>query len=371
MARVRKRPAARWRVPSLALGGVAMAALLAQLLFATYPDILTALLLLPLLAGAGLGVRVAAGMGGCVLVAGAVTGAVALQLPLWDTAIRTGVLAVGAALAVHTARRQRSREKVLIQASQTIQRIMLPPVSVRAGGVDLATRYVPAGRDAVAGGDLVAVADSPYGLRVMVGDVRGHDLHAVCLAAVAVGAFRDLAYVSPDLPGLVMRLDEALGGHLDAEDFVTVVIAEFAPGEVRLVNCGHPAPLRINSRPGALEPADPGPPLGLRPQPRLQRYWLAPGERLLLFTDGLIDARSPDGAALALDGRVWKALSQPLLPDCLEALHNVAVEHATGPLADDLALVMCEPLPVHAPTPPQTPHGHQPDSPRQPRSENR
>ncbi|MFC7303921.1 PP2C family protein-serine/threonine phosphatase [Streptomyces monticola] len=307
-----------------------------------------ALLLGPLFAAARLDVRATARVGGCVLAVGVITGLATLRLAPHDVAVRAMVLAAGGLLAVYAARLRAAREAALVRVGQAVQRAVLPPEAVRTGGMDIATRYVSAAREAVIGGDVVVAANSPYGLRVVVGDVRGHDLHAVRLAATAAAAFRDLAYVTPRLPDLAARLDAAIGAHLTTEDFVTGVIAEFAPGEVRLVNCGHPAPLRINCRLEPLEPAEPAPPLGLHPRPRQQRFRLADGERLLLYTDGLIEARSPQGAAFPLDERVREALSRPALRDCLDAVHDLAVAHADGPLTDDLALVVCQPVPVGA-----------------------
>ncbi|MFE0099773.1 PP2C family protein-serine/threonine phosphatase [Streptomyces sp. NPDC059009] len=227
------------------------------------------------------------------------------------------------------------------------------PLDLHIGRHRIATRYLSASPDAVLGGDLFDIVDSPYGLRVIVGDARGHGAVAVRLAAATVAAFRALAPGTPRLPDLAGRVDAAIGSRLGAEDFVTVVLAEFAPGEVRLVNCGHPAPLRLGARLEALEPAEPVPPLGLHPVPRQQRYRLADGERLLLYTDGLSEARDAEGVMFPLDARVKKALGGPLLHDCLDALHTLVAAHTAGPLTDDLALLICEPrtAPVDVPCP--------------------
>lgn len=337
----------RWLL-SLALGAVALTAGAEELVGGTAPALQGALLLGPLLAGARLGPRATAVVSCGALAAAVVTGVCTLDMPAPDLALRAGVLAVGGALAVQAARCRTAREADLIRVGQVTRRAILRPLSVRLGGVDVATRYCSAAQerdqDALIGGDLFDVANSPYGLRVVVGDVRGHDLDSVCLAAATVSAFRDLAYTTPRLPDLAAQLDVAVAGELGAEDFVTVVLAEFASGEVRLVNCGHPAPLRVNSCLEPLEPAEPAPPLGLHPKPRQQRYRLAEGERLLFYTDGLIEARDPEGRLFPLDGRVRRALAQPVLRDCLDALRALVADHTAGPLADDLALVLCEPV---------------------------
>ena len=84
----------------------------------------------------------------------------------------------------------------------------------------------------------------------------------------------------------------------DAEDFVTGVLVDIRhDGRFDVVSCGHPAPVVLHgagARRGALE-LDHSPPLGLGVDPVAAHGVLAPGDRMLLFTDGLIEARSPDG----------------------------------------------------------------------------
>lgn len=122
-----------------------------------------------------------------------------------------------------------------------------------------------------------------------------------------------------------------------------MLLAEFAPGEVRLVNCGHPAPLRIGLRAEPLTPSRRSAPLGLNPLPRLQRVRLGAGERLLLYTDGLSEARDAKGTMFPLGDRVREAACQPHLRECLDTLLSLATAHAGGSFQDDLALIMCEP----------------------------
>ncbi|MER7396383.1 PP2C family protein-serine/threonine phosphatase [Streptomyces sp. NPDC000151] len=236
-----------------------------------------------------------------------------------------------------------ARGAALAAVAYTAQQALLQPLSAELGGVGLAGRYRPAAADAAIGGDLLNVANSPFGLRVLIGDVRGHDLEAARLATLTIGCFRDHAFTMPDLVQLARTLDARLAPELDAEGFVTAVLAEFAPGEVRLVNCGHPAPLRIGERLEPLAPDEPGLPLGLQPTPFPQRVRLAANERLLLYTDGLIEALDPGGDPFPMDERVHEALTRPTLDDAVEALHALLMAHTTAPLRDDLALMLCQP----------------------------
>jgi serine phosphatase RsbU (regulator of sigma subunit) len=237
-------------------------------------------------------------------------------------------------------------EAALAQArevARSTQHLILRPLSRDLAGTHVCTRYHCAGAESAIGGDLYDVAVTPYGLRILVGDVRGHGMEALRLTAATIAAFRELAYTAPDLPTLVSHLDKRLAPELDAEDFVTAVLAEFAPGEVRLVNCGHPAPLRAGQRVELLEPHAAATPLGLNPDPRQHRFHLQPGDRLLLYTDGLTDARSPDGTPFPLLPEATGALREPLPDDALDSLYDRVVAHAGVRRTDDLALVLCQP----------------------------
>ncbi|MFJ9536866.1 PP2C family protein-serine/threonine phosphatase [Streptomyces sp. NPDC101225] len=256
---------------------------------------------------------------------------------------------IGALLAVlwlNVRRTLLALEAALAQArdvARSTQHLILRPLSRDLAGTHVCTRYHCAGSESAIGGDLYDVAVTPYGLRLLVGDVRGHGLEALRLTAATIAAFRELAYTAPDLPTLVTHLDRRLAPELEPEDFVTAVLAEFAPGEVRLVNCGHPAPLRAGQRVELLEPRVPVPPLGLDPDPRQYRFHLQPGDRLLLYTDGLTDARSADGTPFPFLPEVTRALREPLPDDALDSLYARVVAHAGVRRADDLALVLCQP----------------------------
>ncbi|MGW7415045.1 PP2C family protein-serine/threonine phosphatase [Streptomyces sp. NPDC054863] len=244
--------------------------------------------------------------------------------------------------AVHGAHRRVRREAELTRVAQRSQDAVLRPLRAEVSGIGFSSLYRAVSGIGL-GGDLYDLVQSPYGPRVLIGDVRGHGPEAAVLCAATVGAFREGACTIPGLVDLAAHLDARITGDLGPEDFVTVVLAEFVPGEVRLVNCGHPAPLRIGLRAEPLTPLRPSAPLGLKPAPQLQRARLGAGERLLLYTDGLSEARDAKGVMLPLDDRVREAACQPCLGECLDALLALASAHAGGALQDDLALIICEP----------------------------
>jgi hypothetical protein len=81
----------------------------------------------------------------------------------------------------------------------------------------------------------------------------------------------------------------------------------------------------------------------LGPAPTVQRFTLAPTDRLLLYTDGLMEARAPDGRQFELDGQVEAVLTASSLGAALEGLVARLLDHAGGRLDDDLALVLAQP----------------------------
>jgi serine phosphatase RsbU (regulator of sigma subunit) len=89
--------------------------------------------------------------------------------------------------------------------------------------------------------------------------------------------------------------------------------------------------------------------LGLHPEPHQYRVRLQPGDRLLLYTDGLTESRAPDGTPFALLTESATALGEPTPDAALHALYDRLLAHTGGPPTDDLALVLCQPTGVTAP----------------------
>jgi phosphoserine phosphatase RsbU/P len=257
-----------------------------------------------------------------------------------------GVAAAGT-LGGFIAHRRAQQDRALVRITriaEVAQRTILRPVPPRMGRVALAVRYLSASEDALVGGDFYEVAVTRQGLRVLVGDVKGKGLEAVQLAAQVLTSFRTSAPY-PSLVQLVVELDRSIRARLGEEDFVTAVLAQFGRhGQLELVNCGHPPPLRF--RAGAAEllaSAEPTTPLGLDPAPTLQRFMLAPTDRVLLYTDGLMEARAPDGRQFELDGQVGAVVAASSLGAALDRLVGRLLEHVGGRLDDDLALVLAQP----------------------------
>jgi phosphoserine phosphatase RsbU/P len=253
------------------------------------------------------------------------------------------VLATGIGSAVGAIRqRQIARFAELSRLASVAQGAVLRPLGPQVGPLTVAARYISASAAADIGGDLYEALDTPYGVRMIIGDVRGKGLDAVRLASIVLGSYRHVAYERADLRAIVADLDRAVARSVGDEDFVTAALIEERGGTLTIVNCGHPAPLLL--RRGEVITLDPpanAPPLGFMPvvRPRVER--LEPGDRLLFFTDGLAEARR-DGQFFPTAERARSLLGHGTVTDGLASLESALVDWVRGQLDDDIALVVME-----------------------------
>ncbi|MEV4233470.1 PP2C family protein-serine/threonine phosphatase, partial [Streptomyces bobili] len=253
------------------------------------------------------------------------------------------------------------RERVLAavrSVAETAQHALLVPVPPTVGPFQVAVRYSAAAAEARIGGDLYALVSTPYGVRLIVGDVRGKGLPAVGTAALVLGVFREAAHDEPDLLAVVDRIERSLARNLGHDDFVTAVVAGYPrPGHLEVVNCGHAPPLLVGAS-GDVVPVDPphpAPPLGLRAltdqTPDLHVLPFTDGDQLLLYTDGVTEARDRDREFYPLhDGLARTLTDEPA--STLTALHDDLLAHVGGRLHDDAALLLIrKPLLPHQSAP--------------------
>jgi serine phosphatase RsbU (regulator of sigma subunit) len=361
------------RVPVL-LGGLpyAMMAVVAALDVAAGSSVG----LLPLVA---LGPAFAGLVGGWrhALVVGTIAVGASWALAVYDGLFeeRRGTAAVMAVAGVTAAaviaailRQRRETELASVRSIADIaQKVLLRPVPRNAGPLRVAVSYTSAVAEARIGGDLYEVVAHPEGVRVMIGDVQGKGLAAVETAATVVGAFREAAYNEPDLESVGERVERAAQRAMDVERFVTAVIAEFHPDQrVTLVNYGHPPPLvmRGDGRAEFAEPAQYALPLGLSAhsdvQPAPLTVALAPGDQLLLYTDGVTEARDKAGDFYPLEHRAPGILAVGDPDAALDALRADITRHTGGPLHDDAAMLLLRFRSPIADVP--TARSHQPSS---------
>ncbi|MFJ5778667.1 PP2C family protein-serine/threonine phosphatase [Streptomyces sp. NPDC093094] len=250
-------------------------------------------------------------------------------------------------------RRSNERLATAHAIAEAAQRAVLPEPAERIGGFEIAARYEAAQEDAYIGGDLYAVQDSPYGVRIVVGDVRGKGMGAVAAVAVVIGAFREAAEQEATLEEVAQRLERALdreGPRREEpeaqEGFTTAVLVELPHGKgvVRVLNRGHPPPLVLytDGTLRALSARRTALPLGMSElghwPDRAEELPFPAGAVLLLYTDGLSEAR--DARGVFFDPEAWLAGRVFRGPgDLLRTLAEEARRHAGGALTDDMALL--------------------------------
>ncbi|MEU8589243.1 PP2C family protein-serine/threonine phosphatase [Streptomyces sp. NPDC048664] len=335
------------------------------------------LIAVPAVAAVSATARATAGVAGLALVG-------AVFCDLYDGLLHSPILPIHAAglltVSALLVAACRTRERILREASrlrvvsEATQHVVLRPLPRRIANLQVASVYRGAETMAEVGGDLYAAAGTPYGTRLVIGDVKGKGLQALDDAAALLGAFREAAYLYPTLPDLAAALENSVRRHVaeasasdaDAQErFITALLLEFPADDavMRTVSCGHPPPLLLReSRLRFLASRSPAPPLGLASLSpaayRQQDFPHAPRDVFLLYTDGLAEARDRSGAFYSITDRSipWhtvandpEALLQRVLADLLR--------HTGGHLNDDVALVALQCLPClpppDAPAPPR------------------
>jgi hypothetical protein len=252
----------------------------------------------------------------------------------------------------------------MTSVAEAAQRAVLRPLPEQIGPLKLGVVYLAAAAEARVGGDLYEVTTTEsHGIRLIIGDVRGKGLGAVEVAADIIGRFREVAHSVGTLNEVAYRLDAGLSRRWGQyEEFVTALLAEIDPdrGKLTILNCGHPPPLLISPEDGVtvLEVRAPAPPLGLT---RLGSdagaklvYNFKPNDQLLLYTDGVTEARDASREFYPLDERV-RALApqaQPRLtksgkvrgngtaPSLLDLVRDDLLQYVGAPLGDDAALLL-------------------------------
>jgi phosphoserine phosphatase RsbU/P len=245
--------------------------------------------------------------------------------------------------ALRTAAQRRLRQVRAV--ARVAQSALLRPVPATVTAGRLASRYVSAAAEARVGGDLLEVVSGGASPRWLIGDTRGKGLPAVRLASVAMTSFRDAcAQPGLSLPEIARVVDRSVTRAAGQEDFVTAVFAEYDPrGWLQLVICGHPPPMRLTPD-GCLQPLTPAAyatPLGLHPDIRASTFTVSPGDRLVFYTDGLIEARDRAGRFFQLrDG--LDALRQASLETAADELLDRLRAHTGREFDDDVAVLLFE-----------------------------
>ena len=240
-----------------------------------------------------------------------------------------------------------------LQAAENarLERGLLPRPSTTDRLLAVTTRYRP-GRAALLGGDFFDVVECTDGtLYAIIGDVAGHGPDEAALGVCLRIAWRTLVLSGSPPERLLPILEAVLAGERRSEEVFTTACMVVVPpsrdhADVWLA--GHHPPLLVHDGPSQLAPRDHGPALGVLPDAtwRPQRVELPDRWRLVLFTDGWIEARvGPGSERLGVRGLLRMIEESPeqwtaaeLLDDLLSAVQEVN----GGPLSDDVAVVALE-----------------------------
>ncbi|MGI8776180.1 MAG: PP2C family protein-serine/threonine phosphatase [Acidimicrobiales bacterium] len=261
--------------------------------------------------------------------------------------VRVLAVAVSSLMAYKLACERTRREEKLVavrRVAEAAQQAILRPLPKRVGRLGLVGRYVSATAEASVDGDFYEAVVTPWGARLVVGDVRGKGLEAVRLASALLGEFRSRAATEADFADVVSRLDAAASVAGGPEDFATAILAQTTDEGLTVVRCGHPQPLRADSSGHVIELDIPGTlPLGLGACSAVAAPVALKGDqRLLLDSDGAIETRDAGGRYFNLAASLQRA--RPLDADAaVQQILDDLGRHAGGVIGDDVVLVLAEP----------------------------
>jgi len=239
----------------------------------------------------------------------------------------------------------------LRSAAVALQRQILRPLPIPTDQITADGTYTPIEEDRLVGGDIYEVVQSPYGTRVIIGDVQGKGVPAIGVGFAVLGAFREAAIRQPSLTGVVECLEDAVVRQNafaaqtgETERFVTALVLGFdSDGRVEAVNCGHLPPRLLHDGVAVAVPLHrTSVPLGmaeLSDEGRTaERLDFPPGATLLMFTDGVTEARDAEGHFYPLDTRLSRwAHRNPR--ELLDALEHDLEKFSGGVRRDDVAVL--------------------------------
>ncbi|SUE31251.1 two component system response regulator [Nocardia farcinica] len=222
---------------------------------------------------------------------------------------------------------------------------MLPPLTAVVDGFVIAGVVEP--RHDL-NGDAFDYALSGTTAQLIVLDAVGHDAQSGLIAATALAAYRSVRRAGHGLFEQARVIDEAIATQFGNSKFATAVLAELdlGTGRLRYINAGHPEPMIM--RGGKMVKPLPGGrrmPLGLGSGDlTVGEEVLQPQDWLLLYTDGITEARDPDGAFFGetrlFDFLRREAASGHPPPETARRLINAVLTHQRGTLQDDATVLL-------------------------------
>jgi hypothetical protein len=238
--------------------------------------------------------------------------------------------------------------------AEAVQTAILPELPSHVGGARVAVAYrTHEGSPGLVGGDFYEVQDTDLGIRAVVGDVQGHGLTTVHLTEALLGTFRERSLDDPDLQVLAARMERRVRMHNRGrnewdQSFATAALVEITPrfDTIRVVLCGHPAPLLVR---GSAQPlsARPMPPLGLADfslqRTQIREATLMPGDLVVVFTDGFIEGRNAAGETFPVIERINEHVAAGIRdPDRLHRKLKADFQGGGYERTDDLTVLIIQ-----------------------------
>jgi serine phosphatase RsbU (regulator of sigma subunit) len=281
-------------------------------------------------------------------------GVLAIAVPVFDAQVEQFCVELGHAAAYllmasahytdlpHLLRRRKDMD-----LAAEMQWSLLPPLSYANAGTTLAGLLEPAYE---VGGDCFDYAANDRRLDVAIFDAMGHGLTSAILASLLVGAYRHSRRAGQDMAQIATSIDAAARAFPGKATFATALFAQLnrATGQLSWLTCGHPQPIIVR-RGTTLPDADiePGVPIGLGTLGpivgTLSEVALEPGDGILLYTDGVTEARDPVGEAFG-EGRLRDLLAREHLAggtpqEVIRRLVRSALDHSQVRLRDDATML--------------------------------
>jgi hypothetical protein len=244
---------------------------------------------------------------------------------------------------------ERARRRTSLSVPAEMQWRLLPPLTFVSPRFSIAGILAPA--DDVAGDSFDYAANGDVAHVALI-DAMGHGLEAALLAAVSISALRNARRNGDDLVRTVSTIDSIIGAQFGPDKFVTGIFGELdiTAGSWQWITCGHPPALLLR-RGRVVRALDSviGAPLGLGlvgQDPTVGRERLEPGDRLLLYTDGVVEARDDSGNFFGTQRLVdfvtrEEAAGLPAA-ETLRRLNRAILSHQQGTLQDDATTVLVE-----------------------------
>jgi PAS domain S-box-containing protein len=256
-------------------------------------------------------------------------------------------LAYRCALAADNARLYRDRSEI----ARVLQKSLLPPHLPEIPGVEVGAEYLSVGEASEVGGDFYDLINTVEdGWICAIGDVRGKGVEAASVTALARYTIRAVTLKNDGPSEVLAALNEAMLRQLPEDRFCTVACVRLEPQDgsagvgIDVSRAGHPPPLLVRPEGTVEEVGCSGRVLGVFPEAELRdtSLRLMPGEALVLYTDGVTEARSPDGDFFG-EGRLRDLLSS--CPGCdavtfARRVKGAVLDFQEGYQRDDLAVLV-------------------------------